>query len=232
MLKAHEVRGILENRQTQLRRALKVQPPLNTDRFFENEICGKSSSYREFEGLQLNGMGLGHTCFVRCPYGEPGDLLWVRETWEVCPQGCGAGKDSFHIRYRADGGMVFHDLDEGNERANYLTRVYDTRPENLPSIQMPRWASRIQLEIISVRVERLQEISETDAEAEGCYSHSQRSFPRLAPGFRDDFKRIWQEEYGKPISPRKQLSSGKQHRPESWHANPWVWVVEFKRVEA
>jgi hypothetical protein len=77
-----------------------------------------------------------------------------------------------------------------------------------PSIHMPRWASRITLEVVSVRVERLQDISRVDAIAEGCCDPDS-STPKLA------FEMLWQSING----------------PGSWEANPWVWVVEFKRIE-
>lgn len=119
-----------------------------------------------------------------CPYGQPGDRLWVRETWAPLTIG--------HA-YCAD-------------------PVWNSSPSGRwhPSIHMPRAASRIDLEITGVRVERLQNISEADAKAEGC--------PGLAPmGFclsRIEYRELWEAING----------------PGSWAANPWVWVVEFRKV--
>ncbi|TBG41867.1 hypothetical protein ELG77_08830 [Rhizobium leguminosarum] len=212
LLKAHEVRGILDGRQSQLRRICKQ---VNADFWLENTRLNDDLRAEALKAIIEN-----------CPFGQVGDRLWGRETWEVCPHGYGAGKDSFDIRYRADGATIFHDLDADSERANHLTHIYDTRPENLPSTQMPRWASRILLEIVSVRVERLQDISDMDAVAQGCKAVRDHCHvfegsgydkaglchgtPKIAFGCR------WDEIHGS----------------ESWVENPWVWVVEFKRVDA
>ena len=126
----------------------------------------------------------------RCPYGQPGDRLWVRETFghfernENFAPGC-------EVFYRADGESL------AVERWR-------------PSIHMPRWASRITLEVTGVRVERLQDISEADATAEGVSAipdEMRRATPRC------DFQALWQSING----------------PDSWAANPWVWIVEFRR---
>jgi hypothetical protein len=135
-----------------------------------------------------------------CPYGNLGDRLWVRETFSYEENGP-------RIWYWADGNIAAFNCE---------------RPRPIkPSIHMPRWASRITLEITGVRVERLQDISYDDAIAEGCeqrttcinpgkgvYSHVNEP--------QDDFSRLWKSING----------------AESWDANPWVWVIEFKRVEA
>lgn len=127
-----------------------------------------------------------------CPYGQTGDRLWVRETWSthrcfdhISP----AALTTRSLHYWADG-----EIKSGKGR---------------PSIHMPRWASRITLEITGVRVERLQAISNEDAEAEGV------KCDLSSLGFRDHFQTLWASING----------------AESWNANPWVWVVEFKRVQ-
>lgn len=123
----------------------------------------------------------------RCPYGQPGDRLWCRETWgEHC--------SNKSIVYRADFGAG----------------EFDPVNRWRPSIHMPRIASRILLEIESVRVERLNDISRGDAMAEGC------PFPNMAsgPDPRKWYSGLWDEING----------------AGSWAANPWVWVVEFRRV--
>ncbi|MDP1925734.1 MAG: hypothetical protein Q8K57_13250 [Thiobacillus sp.] len=124
-----------------------------------------------------------------CPYGKPGDRLWVRETWT---QEWVRPKQGAEVFYRADG---------------------EVAPEFepwIPSIHMFRWASRITLEIVSVRIERLQDISRGDAMAEGC------PFPNMADGPDPTqwYADLWQQINGS--------GSG------SWSANPLVWVVEFK----
>lgn len=135
-----------------------------------------------------------HVIDRACPYGQPGDRLWVRETFAVY-----GDKKMYAIHYRAD--RPHH---VGQKGMGYK-----------PSIHMPRWASRILLEITAVRVERLHEMKAADYIAEGCpgghdsipgYNYS------ACPG--EHFRHIWEATGG------------------DWAANPWVWVVEFKRVEA
>ncbi|MDE1714786.1 hypothetical protein PWG14_20030 (plasmid) [Chromobacterium amazonense] len=131
-----------------------------------------------------------------CPYGRPGDRLWVRETFQIMRRG-----DDWDIPiYRAD------------DIAGHINVAWK------PSIHMPRWASRILLEITEVRVERLQDISEADAVAEGVTPAAVQSFADTGlvtrpAGFA--YRDLWEQING----------------TGSWDANPWVWVVEFKRVE-
>lgn len=139
----------------------------------------------------------------RCPYGQPGGRLWVKETWGAVPHMMG-GVQPETLRYRADG-------EYQNERGTWRWRS---------SIHMPRWASRITLEITDVRVERLQDISEADAVAEGCKPIR----PELVqdglivrPGRSavEEFRLVWEQIHG----------------GGSWEKNPWVWVIEFKKLE-
>lgn len=130
-----------------------------------------------------------------CPYGRPGDRLWVRETFAVY-----GDEKMAVIHYRAD--RPHH---VGQKGMGYK-----------PSIHMPRWASRILLEITAIRVERLQDITEQQALAEGVASCAQDLDPDgngYSPG--ELFSILWSSING----------------TDSWNANPWVWVVEFKRVE-
>jgi hypothetical protein len=158
-----------------------------------------------------------------CPYGKPRELLWVRETW--------ASAQHAIVAYRADGecGSWMHDGGGGQvweRHGGILGSGTPDRPEEWrgqmfglpkfggkwrPSIFMPRWASRILLEITAVRVERLNAISDADALAEGCSSDSMLSGDCLA----SVYARLWESING----------------PGSWGANPWVWVVEFRRVQ-
>lgn len=134
-----------------------------------------------------------------CPYGQPGDRLWVRETWQTDKSLDDKAPSSFSawpVRYKADGAVLQHGAFFGSTDGK--TRV---------SIHMPRWASRIILEITAVRVEKLHDISEADAEAE-CP-------PQNFKSWRDNFCALWQQING----------------DGAWDANPWVWVIEFKRIE-
>jgi hypothetical protein len=143
------------------------------------------------------------------PYGKPGDLLWVRETWgAVWPADEPVPLRQCEIEYRADLPPGCTDrpgewpADEGNG---------PEVPKWRPSIHMPRWASRITLRITDIRVERLQDISCADAEAEGA-GHEEGLTGGQA---REAFSHLWNKING----------------PGAWEANPWVWVVAFERVK-
>lgn len=162
----------------------------------------KTQTRRVVAERALNGGGdwNRHPDFVRvtrCPYGQPGDRLWVRETWAALKNPTtlrlkGAAKRSDHISYRADGELMGFD---------FCWR---------PSIFMPRWACRLELELTQVRVERLQDISEGDAKAEGV--------PVAFGEGLHWFQGIWDSLNAK--------------RGFDWETNPWVWALTFKRVEA
>ena len=193
LFSAPMVRAILDGTKTQTRRVVKIKTP-------------KSASFLDYS---VDGVRVGP-----CPFGEPGDRLWVRETWAAPHSEDGRPPsaiqcDQLRIHYLASegrGGLVWR-----------------------PSIHMPRWASRITLEITGVRVERLWEVSETDAVAEGVASitvsdggasrwvnYSRPDSKGSAFGdARSSYRSLWEEINGQG----------------SWDANPWVWVVEFKRLE-
>ncbi len=141
---------------------------------------------------------------IRCPYGQPGDRLWVRETWQAV-----SGNDrARHIMThpRPDRGWLEYAATPRADEPAYKWR---------PSIHMPRWASRITLEVTGVRVERLQDISEADAMAEGVhYSLLEKIQAGQDRWARHAYKKLWETINGS----------------DSWDLNPWVWVVEFKRV--
>ena len=144
-----------------------------------------------------------------CPYGVIGDRLWVRETWRLWDvlENYVGGQNTATVQYKA--GPLGSDrvLTVSDEQRGNLSNLENDRWR--PSIFMPRWASRITLEITGVRVERLQEITEKDALAEGVGYAITRDCK--VP----QFARLWDQINGK-------------HAP--WESNPWVWVVEFKRV--
>lgn len=204
LMSAPMVRAILSGTKTQTRRVVKPQPYLSTlnPPNFEDKKVGeificpdlfdpKTSVFVEYEGGgRYHNMGSDVFARKHCPYGQPGDRLWVREAFAFCCEDkFGPVQDS--IIFRAD---------EGNADWKHGWR---------PSIHMPRAASRILLEIVSVRVERLHEISEADAIAEGCPSGSYGAYYPV-----DNYARLWESING----------------PESWESNPWVWVVEFRRL--
>lgn len=183
------VRALLAGTKTQTRRVLKPAPQMVT----HNTITTWDGTPAALQH-QLDRMGKG------CTYGQPGDKLWVREAWaETRPLG---------IPWPAT--MTVYR--EGDNRTDY------GGPWK-PSIHMKRSASRITLEITSVRVERLQDISDADCVAEGCGAlASAIGCPMTsAPGEtipRAMYRALWESING----------------PGSWDANPWVWVVEFRRL--
>ncbi len=179
LFSAPMVRALLAGTKTQTRRIIKPQHLA----FFNQDAAAMLSDWNERP----------------LPYGQPGDRLWVRETWHDA-------SSSLHscALYRADG----IDLHWGKWA---------------PSIHMPRWASRITLEITSVRVERLQEISIEDAKAEGAWGPDDSIVQKVADYFGTDIF---------SANPRKafQMLWESINGPDSWAANPWVWAIEFKRV--
>ena len=161
-----------------------------------------------------------HVIDRACPYGQPGERLWVRETWSIDMLGAHStvnGYDSLYaLRYRADDAEREIHVAPG-EPDPYL-KLYDNRRGDWrPSIHMPRWACRILLEITAVRIERLQDISEEQAIAEGVHRDHRRWFATDDGG----------PAYQCPIAAFSQLW---RDTGGNWNANPWVWVVEFKRV--
>ncbi|HCM3125226.1 ASCH domain-containing protein [Klebsiella aerogenes] len=208
---ADMVRAILDGRKTQTRRIMKPQPePCPRGGHWWPSNVFKTMLHVEDE-MQNGKGGWGGLVGDACPFGDVGDRIWVRETW-------------------AEAGASAPDLKL--YRANYpehVPSIYENVPpaEEIrwtPSIHMPRWASRITLEITDVRIERLNAISEEDATAEGVPPAGS-----LLPDYPGTF-----------LTPKGDFATAKvafQHLwesifgDESWKANPWVWVIEFKRVE-
>ena len=188
LFSAPMVRALLDGSKTQTRRVVKPTP----------EWIGQSGvlSYR-------GRVGLPHAL---CPYGQPGDRLWVRETWARDDEDGG-------LCYRADIGKVGDADDWERNRLDGVPRF-----RWRPSMHMPRAASRISLEITEVRVERLQDISEDDALAEGCSSTAivhEDGEDYTGHYASEEYQDLWESING----------------PGSWDTNPWVWAVSFKRLE-
>jgi hypothetical protein len=215
LFSAPMVRAILEGRKTVTRRAVNPQPVL-CDRSGFN---WKGHSY----GLGSDGAGtVRNFSKYSCPFGTPGDRLWVRETW-YC--------NHFEVQkgpYLQPADMV--DLDQAREdgdlvyAADGLTPYEQEQPTWKPSIHTPRWVSRILLEITDVRVERLKDISEEQALAEGVRPYADHA------EFGEWYHVEGIETYSAEPSMSFELLWSSINGTESWTANPWVWVVEFKRV--
>jgi hypothetical protein len=183
LFKGEMVRAILDGQKTQTRRIAK-----------------------EFDGFQnMDKLLARFPNQEGCPYGKPGDRLWVRETWAVS-----------NIYDKLAPSAICKDLPKGPNHAptKVLYPSTDRISEGIKlrqSIFMPRWASRILLEVTDIRVERLNAISDADALAEGCSSDSMLSGDCLA----SVYARLWESINGEG----------------SWEANPWVWVIGFRRVQ-
>lgn len=213
------VRALLDGRKTQTRRIVK----------------GTDSAVKFCKEWNINGeevfVVLGekdHTGMnpvlgaISCPFGAVGNRIWVRETFqgplfnyeqmdEYLEDSSKFEKPEF-CQYAADGG----------HRPEYQDADDNLRHGWRPSIHMPRWASRILLEITDVRVERLNAINEHDAQAEGVaklrggfWKHYQPGWTQHQLSARGSFVTLWKSIYG----------------DESWNSNPWVWVIKFKRIE-
>ncbi|KPB24420.1 Uncharacterized protein AC516_2571 [Pseudomonas amygdali pv. sesami] len=203
MFSAPMVCAILKGRKTVTRRALKVQPHIDSS---GNFCVGRSNYGQDIYGKTVTK----HFVSSDCPYGQPGDRLWVREAWqadaqvnEVAPRELSHGEP---IRYPADGAS----------RQTGCSMI--TPGKTRPSIHMPRWVSRILLEITDVRAERLQEISRSDIRAEGLECPPELASDDVSPNYRDWYPAAWRELW-------ESINGA-----DSWNSNPWVWVVEFKRV--
>ncbi|ENH0814092.1 hypothetical protein ABV228_003942 [Escherichia coli] len=196
------VRAILDGRKTQTRRPVKF--PVH-DKNLGCELAGNELAGELSAGNYLNSA-----------FGKPGDRIWVRETF--CPVDDTQYGGEKWVDYRATPKF------EASHPAGWDSAPNDAEALKWrPSIHMPRWASRILLEITDVRVERLNAISEEDARAEGiidggclnCGEPEPCGCANPEPDATDAFAYLWQSIYGQ----------------ESWNDNPWVWVISFKRVE-
>ena len=169
---------------------------------------------------------------ARCPFGKPGDRLWVRETCRaeaIDDEGlCG-------VRYVADGQfMPIANTREASDRWVQLYWYRGMEGATVPPIHMPHWASRITLEVTDVRVERLQDISEADAVAEGVRPGDGK-WHTLGDGeavFKDEYGWFAPDSCVRHNAPRHAFREAWEiiNGPESWSANPWVWCITFRRV--
>lgn len=212
LFSAPMVRAILAGTKMQTRRILKQQPNPSMVTF--------SEPYSKLHGTQTWLLGLGNSQRITCPYGQPGDRLWVRETWMDL---LGTGIE----RKTGDYGRFAYAADTPpGSYGDQCRKDYGLKWR--PSIYMPRAASRITLEVTGVRVERLNDISYEDALAEGVDDARKLVEPECREGETADqlARRLrWpQREY--------ELLWEQINGPGSWAANPWVWVVEFKRLTA
>lgn len=196
------VRAILEGRKTQTRRVVKPQPPATVAVIVRSgpDYTAAYPNRSAIKPFEWTG---------DCPYGQPGDRLWVRETWATERTIAGGHTvatvtplPTDQVVYAADGAPL--------RSAGVTVRAggeeWAPKGRWRPSIHMPRWASRITLEITDVRVERVREITEADCVAEGFASPTGT-----------DFADLW--------------DSLNADRGYGWESNPFVWVLSFRRVD-
>ncbi|CUU24498.1 hypothetical protein J9874_01177 [Duffyella gerundensis] len=210
------VRALLIGQQTQTRRIMKSQAfgpgQDNHEGCYAFDVS--SNHLQGYKMVNMNDLS------YRCPYGQPGDRLWVRETWRgpVVPTDAlpdyerspAKFRRPEYCQYRAANNELGHpyDKDKNSEEFGWQTAIH-----------MPRWASRIDLLITAVRAEKIQDISDEDVMAEGVQtdSHFLNNFftmnnNTVSP--KEAYKKAWQKQYG----------------GTSWEVNPWVWVIEFEKI--
>lgn len=200
LFNADMVRALLIGAKTQTRRVMKVQPPSAEYKLLTCiDTTGNKKDKGRHHWITMQdqySVDDSQQPYFSCPFGYAGDQLWVRETFSAM------GDETRHAA------TIFYRADRPNDNGRWT-----------PSIHMPRWASRIQLAITGVRVERLNDCSEADAYAEGAANWAAENRP-LAPNGEPDkfntcvqaYKALWESINGEG----------------SWAANPWVWVIEFE----
>lgn len=244
LFSAPMVRAILDGSKTQTRRIVKPSPKFFSKQAQRLGIQYAKSAHPDGSG---NGwiFWSGNTSAedtvklypgdqgITCPYGRPKDLLWVRETWQhIYAHEEAESWEMSHIvelviddwmrgpapKVRPSKGQTRYNADEGDHEQHYEDKQCGNAWPWRPSIHMPRWASRITLEVESVRVERLQAISEADSQAEGCglapALKDCKGVEACGQTFRAGYAALWESING----------------PGSWDANPFVWCITFKHL--
>lgn len=201
------VRALLEGRKTQTRRIVKEPrwaQPGGLDMYFDDRLC----AIAKVSGCLAD---------VECPHGKPGDRLWVKETWTGT---WAVGLSDMHLCFAADGSERFV-----TAPIDYVLPKAAEKPQNwVTPLFMPRWASRTTLDIAQVRVQRLQDITEEDAIAEGaepwkfgpeqCLTSGERG---AASPYRSGYACLWDE-----------INADRA----TWKSNPRVWAITFPAVQA
>lgn len=226
LFSASMVRAILDGSKTQTRRTnglewTNMSMPDMWDRveiaFYGNDLGA---------WFHFDDQGINRDTFVKWPYGKVGDRLWVRETWQVLV----VDHHNLHIGFAATDCTKGIDREMLTGEQDQQAARFEKKSGFVPSIHMPRWASRINLEIAAVRIERLNDISDEDAKSEGLRYHN--------------FYKEWGGVELHPSSIIEHPHWRWYETPEiafenlwesingagSWKQNPWVWVIEFKRV--
>ena len=213
---------ILANEKTETRRLSGLQSfNAAPDKYGQPHVSEDPRVWR-MRGVYANGEHDGSAFHVRCPYGMPGDTLYVREAWapgdqwtvgyELKPPRC--------IRYRADNSArTFEFEDDGDRVPQSEVDQWSDVDRWKPSIHMPKWASRIRLKVKEIRLERLQQITTAAIRAEGVVNYEGCESNQEAESWDPTahFAELW--------------DSANRESGLIWNRNPWVWVVEFEKVE-
>jgi hypothetical protein len=240
LFSAPMVRAILDGRKTVTRRIMKPQP--FADGYYQGTVCLDVSG--PFARFSVEAVGGGAFCTEEraSPYGDPGDRLWVREAWRVpdsldacsgfdIAEKCieaGYRKPWAPIRYEADGA-----LSSAKDWHEFGTTPGEATPGRYRHSRfMPRWASRLTLNVTDVRVERLQDIDYAQAIAEGIHEIE-------IPADECGPNRVGYSAWIAPTGPTLKVTPVEAFHQlwesingsGSWDDNPWVWVVEFRRIE-
>jgi len=208
------VNAILDGRKTQTRRIVTHIASIGRiTEFGRSTTKGYDGTFRD---SKLRWHDLDHDeLLVRCPYGNIGSNIWVRETWRLLDcnnQGCCI---EYNTIAESEKDIVF-----SNEKSRKQAWHYINKNGWISPIYMPRWASRIDLRITDISVERVQDITEEDVEAEGCL---------LAEGYEELVRTFYQYPYREVFQDLWNFLNAKRGFP--WESNPWVWKIEFERVE-
>jgi len=191
-------------------------------------LAGTKTQTRRIQRVKVTAEGIES----RCPYGVPGDRLWVRETYALSPT-WEKSRPAEIPALVGDRSPVWCAATVGDEPSRW-----GERGKWRPSIHMPRWASRITLEVTGVRVERLQDITEADAHAEGlaCLTKDGGHTYKYGIPDRDDWPGNddhgwhWRDWELCPRQAFRRLWDSANEERRSWASNPWVWAIELKRM--
>lgn len=204
------VRALLVSRKTQTRRIIKFPKSVLVDTDVRPYLSTVDNEWM-FDIRHHPGAA----CSIKCPYGVPGDVLYARETWGVAP----SFDDSFDAVRRGEelpNKLLARPVSAWKQWIVFRAGggVFDPDQKWRRTIHMPKWAARIWLRITDVRVQRVQDISEEDARAEGV-EQFMRGTTRSADECRNLFAGLWDDIHG----------------PDAWARNDWVWAISFERTK-
>ena len=237
------IQAIMENKKHMTRRIIKPQPPKGAWPIFDWLYCYKVEGWA-FQYSKEIALGLIHNPIFKlshngkCPYGPIGTTLWVRETWKYYEKAVGKGENFRVERFLA------YKADQGNDKIQKSSEWFEGKWH--PSIHMPKTACRIRLKITDIRIERLQNITEEDAKAEGVTPIVDAHLNILPNGYRLAFSDLWNSIYSSPMPaknggtithyesyPWDDVQETREYKGLPWkvYGNPWVYPISFEKVK-